>query len=101
MIQCVILLVIAYIFNLIDYWQTTRAIEYVGLCVEANPIARYLFEQGYATEVKLIVPAILFVLMGIIIKIERRHIWAAYLMVTMYLVVIINNFVVLFKLGLL
>lgn len=99
--QCIILLLLAYIFNLIDCWQTLCAVEAFGLRVEANPIARWLFEHDCAVEVKIILPAMLFTLIGIIVKFEKRHIWAAWFITILYFIVVINNFITLSKLGLL
>lgn len=101
MIKAVILLIITYIFNLIDYWQTTYAVQIFGLGVEANPVVRFLFEHNCAGIAKFIIPAILLICLGFIIKAERGLIWTAYLSFTIYLFVIIHNFIMFMKMGIL
>ena len=100
MIKTIILLITTYIFNLIDYWQTMYAISHFGLGVEANPIARFLFEHNCAEAVKLIVPLIILIILGFIVKIERKMIWAVYFLTAWYLLAILHNFAMLIQMGL-
>ena len=99
MTRTIILLVITYLLNVVDYFQTTYAVSEFGLDVEANPIARYLLTTDHATLIKLLLPAILLMLLGIIVRVDKRCAWFAYAAFTLNLVVVINNFIVLFKLG--
>ena len=99
MVKTIILLIITYIFNLIDYWQTTYAIQYFGLGIEANPITRFLFEHNCAGIVKIIAPAILLTSLGFIVKIDKKQIWAVYVAFTLFLLVIMHNFATLIRMG--
>ena len=66
------LLILTYIFNIIDYCQTTYAIQCFGLQVELNPVVRFLFEHNCAMAVKLTVPALAFTGLGWMVKIDRK-----------------------------
>ena len=101
MIKTIVLLIITYIFNLIDYLQTAYAIKHFGLEVELNPIARFLFEHDCASVFKIIVPAILLISLGFIVKIERKQIWNVYIICMLYFLLIMHNFAMLIKMGLL
>ena len=90
------LLIAICILNCIDYQQTVYAVSAFGLGVEANPVARILFEMGYEWVKLVIVPAAL-ILLGIIIKIDRRNIWTAWILLATYIAIVTNNFFVLMK----
>lgn len=99
MMVAIILLIITYIFNIIDYFQTIYAIQHFGIGIEANPVARFLFEHNCASEVKLIGVAIMLIIFGFIIKYDKKQAWVAYVLVAFYLFVITRNFIILAKLG--
>lgn len=99
MTRTIILLVITYLLNVVDYFQTTYAVSEFGIAVEFNPFARYLFQTDCAALIKLLLPAILLILLGIIVKIDRSCMWSVYTAFTLALVVVTNNFIVLFQLG--
>ena len=95
------LLIITYILNLIDYLETTYIIQHFGTYAEGNPIMRYIFENNYAWVAKLIVPAILLTVIGLIVKIDKAHIWAPCFLFAFYLFLTIHNFVIIVQAGLL
>lgn len=97
----IILLIIIYIFNIIDYCQTIYAIQHFGIGIEANPIARFWFKHNCAGEIKLIGMAIILIIFGFIIKYDKKQIWVIYFLVIFYLFVITRNFMILIKLGIL
>ncbi len=101
MIKTIILLIITYILNLIDYWQTMYAISLFGLSVELNPVTRFLFKHNCAGEVKIIVPIILLTALGFIVKAEKENIWAVYFVVIFYFLLILHNFAMLIQMGIL
>ena len=99
MTKTIVLLILTYIFNLIDYVQTTCAISHFGLSVELNPIVRFLFQHHCAEIVKLIAPIILLVIIGFMVKAEKKNIWAVYVLAAIYFLVILHNFVILIQMG--
>ena len=99
MIVTIILLVATYILNLIDCAQTVYAIQLFGIGIEANPIARFMFEHNCALVVKLVAVPIALAVMGLIIRIDKRFIWAAYCVLIFYVYIVVHNFAVLFQMG--
>ena len=98
----IILLITIFILNIVDYFQTIQAIQVVGLGVEANPIARYLFQNNLALIMKLIVVPLVLMLMGfVIIRLENRLVWSIYFLLIFYIWIVTHNFIVLIQLGLL
>lgn len=103
-IMTIILIVVILILNLIDYCQTIYAVQVFGTGVEANPIVRFLFENNYAVacNLKLIGVPITLALLGlIVIRFDRRQIFGLYLLLVCFGYVVIHNFIVLSRLGLL
>ena len=94
-----ILLVAIYVLNLIDYGQTVYAIHLAGLQVEANPIGRFLFENNYEWVAKFVILPILLALLGLIIKYEKRCIWAAWWLLIHFTIVVIHNFIILIQMN--
>lgn len=99
MIKVIISLITIYILNIIDYFQTTYAVQLAGIGVEANPIGRMLLENDYGWVAKLIVVPLVLVILGATINTTRKQSWVVYLLLIFYFVVVINNFIVLSKLG--
>ena len=97
----IILMAVLYILNSIDYCQTMYAIQRFGLGVEANPIARFLLESDYGGIVKLVGFPILLMGIGALIHIDKKQKWALYVILAVFCCTVINNFIVLFRLGLL
>jgi hypothetical protein len=89
----IILLVGIYILNIIDYLQTVYAIRSVDIGVEANPIVRFLLLNNYAWIVKFIAIPIILIIMGIILKFDRKQIWAPCFLFILYCAVVISNFI--------
>jgi hypothetical protein len=95
----IILLALIYALNIIDYIQTTYAIQLFGLNIEANPIVRFLFEHNCAWVFKIILFPIALVIAGMTARLDKRVIWAICMLLALYLGAVINNFIVLFRLG--
>lgn len=97
-------LIIIYILNLIDYWQTMTAVQFFGIGVEANPIARILINSGYGWFAKIVIVPILLSLLGFVIYKQEIKIYqkiqsmTIYVMLIYYIIVVINNFIVLSRL---
>lgn len=94
------ILIITYILNVIDYLETAYIIKYYGTYAEGNPIMRYFFENNCALGAKLIVPAILLTIIGLIVKIDRTYIWAPCVLFAFYLYLVIHNFAIIVQAGL-
>lgn len=105
MIKVIISLVIIYILNIIDYFQTIYAVSLAGIGVEANPIGRAMIESGYGWIGKFIIVPIMLILIGIMIKLQSNKVlqkvqkWLILLLLFLYIIVITNNFNVLYCLG--
>lgn len=95
----ILLLVTVYMLNLIDYFQTIYAIQLFGIEIEANPIARFLFENNYALVSKVIIMPLMLFAVGIIVRINKRQIWSVYFLTIFYAYVIIHNFIILLQMG--
>ena len=96
-----IILIITYILNVIDYFETLYLIRHFGTEVEGNPIMRYLFENNSAWVAKLIVPAALLLLCGIITKKDETYIRPIYAAFAFYLFLVIHNLSVIIQAGIL
>lgn len=92
----IILLIATSILNVIDYLQTTYAVQLLGVKVEANPIGRFLFKYN-CEWIKLIIVPILLAVIGLVIKVDKRYAWVAWLLLIFYIAVVVNNFVILDK----
>ena len=101
MLLTIILLVLIYVLNLIDYCQTMYAIRLFGLQIELNPIARWLFEHNYAALFKLVVSAVALVAIGFIVNADRKQAWVVYTLFTLYCLVVLHNFSIAEKMGIL
>lgn len=99
MTTTIIFLIATHILSLIDYYQTVYAIQLFGIGIEANPIARFLFENNYAWAVKLIIMPIILTIIGVITKIDKNQRWAVYLLFTIYFSIVLNNFLMLMRVG--
>ena len=99
MIRLVVLLILIYLFNIVDYCQTVYAISNFGLGVELNPIARFFFEHDRAWSFKLVVTMLFLIAIGIIVKIDRKQIWAVYFLTAFYFLLIVHNFFMLVQMG--
>ena len=87
-----ILLVMAYFLNLIDYVQTIYGIQKFGLSIELNPLMRFCFEHDIALQVKLIMPLLILLIIGLItLKVEPRYICTAWCMFILHLLVVLHN----------
>ncbi len=95
----IILLILIYILNIIDYFQTIYAIQLFGIGVEINPIGRFMLENECAWIFKFIGVPILLTAIGFIIKYDKNKVWAVYFLLTVFLFVVIHNFYQLAQMG--
>lgn len=100
MTTSIILLIILCLLNVIDYVQTIYSVQLLGVAGELNPIARLLMESSYGW-VKLLIVPILALAIFAIIKTDKSFVWVAWVAVILYLLVVMNNFVVAFQVGIL
>lgn len=85
------ILLITYILNVIDYFETLYLIQHFGTEVEGNPIMRYMFENNFAWIAKLIIPAILLFICGIITKKDKTLLRPVGIATAFYLFLVIHN----------
>lgn len=95
MIKVIISLIIIFILNCIDYGQTMYAVSICGLAVEANPIARFFIGSGYGWVPKFVIMPLILALMGYLVRKEPKARWPIYILLVFYVVVVINNFIML------
>jgi hypothetical protein len=100
MIAVIITLIMTSILNFIDYQQTIYSVQIFGLGAEANPIAAFLLETDLWCISKLLLVPILLIAMGRIVYLERKLKWVVYVLFVLYSIVVVNNFVMLSRMGL-
>jgi len=96
----IILLSLIYILNLIDYFQTAYLTSLFGISVEINPVAAFLITNGYWDIIKLLIIPLLIIAMWLIIRQDKQLKWFPLIVVIIYSFVVINNFYVMFRIGL-
>lgn len=96
-----LILIITYILNVIDYFETLYLIQFYGTEVEGNPIMRFIFENPYGWVAKLIVPAVLLGVYGIIAYKNRTLLRPIYVATSVYAFLVIHNLDVIMTAGLL
>jgi NhaP-type Na+/H+ or K+/H+ antiporter len=79
-----IYLIIAYLFNIIDYIFTAYWVSKFGICIESNPFGRWMFENNVVWVFKILIAGGLFILLGYCIKKEPRAAWIAYIPLAVY-----------------
>lgn len=85
-----LILIITYILNVIDYLETLYLIQHYGIAVEGNPIMRYLIENDCAWA-KLIVPAVLLIVCGIIAHKDRAFLKPITVATAVYAFIVVHN----------
>ena len=99
MVLVIILLSIIYILNIIDYFETIYAVNLFGISIEANPIGRFFFENNCAWVPKIIIAPVILFAIGFMVKIDRRQVWAVYVLLIFYAAVVLHNFLELARIG--
>lgn len=95
----IILLILIYILNIIDYFQTVYAIQLFGIGVEINPIGRFMLSNNCAWAFKFIGVALILTAIGFIIKYDKKQSWAVYFLLIVFLFLVIHNFYQLAQVG--
>ena len=80
----IILLLIAYLLNIVDYLFTAHWVRLYGLEIEANPIGRWMFENNIAGAFKILVVGVLFAVLECFIKRHPNTAWIAYILLVVY-----------------
>ena len=78
------MLLLAYLFNVTDYFFTEYWVTQYGLDAEFNPIGRWMFATGLAGFIKIFVVGGLFALLGHLVKRRPKAIVANYLIFGVY-----------------
>jgi hypothetical protein len=95
MIIPIILLIATYLLNLIDYQQTIYAVNLFGLGVELNPIGCFMLANNWAGLFKIVIMPIMLAIVGFIVKLDRKQVWAVCFLFIWFLCVVIHNFCML------
>lgn len=91
-IIAIIIFILIYILNIIDYFETVYCIQAMGIKVEANRLARFLFKYHIAWIPKFLMFPILLIIMGyLVIAIDIYQIWAPIALLIFYFYVAIHN----------
>ena len=93
------ILIITYILNVIDYLETLYLIRHFGTEVEGNPIMRYMFENNLAIQAKLIIPAVLLLLCGLITKNNKTLLRPIGIATAYCLFLVIHNLALIIQAG--
>ena len=97
----IILLVITFILNIIDYLQTSYVVNIFGAAAELNPIMQSFIETNSMWVVKLVFFPLLLVFIGWVIYKFNFGRWAAWTLAIYYYFVVMRNFYILIMAGLL
>lgn len=87
-------LTIAYIFNVIDYIFTAYWVQKFGIEIETNPIGRWMFENNVAWVFKIFIAGGLFALLGYVIKQYPKAVIAAYILITIFGLIVIYHIII-------
>lgn len=96
----IILLVATFLLNIVDYVQTMYAIQQLGIGVEFNPLGRFLLENDLAWAAKFVLVPIVLTIMGIVIHKDKKAAWSAYFLFVFYICLVLHNFMMLARAGL-
>ena len=88
------ILFIAYVLNVIDYFFTKHWVSLYGYNVEGNPISLWLFNNGLAGVVKIIGMGILFSILAACIRKSPKSAWVAYLLLVVYALILIYHVII-------
>lgn len=96
-------LILVYILNVIDYYETIYLIQNCGIDGELNPVMRFLVENDYAWGLKIIGVAILLIIYAILLIIgkDKKHMWGAYVLLAAFSVTVLSNLYFIWRAGLL
>ena len=90
-------LILVYILNLIDYWQTMYAVRLCGIGAELNPIGRFLLGNNCGWVVKFIIMPILLMIVGILVRTDRKMAWVVYAALVWYIAIVAHNFFMILR----
>lgn len=90
------ILFIAYILNVIDYFFTKHWVSLYGTSVEGNPFSRWLFDNDLAFVCKLVLVPILLAILGWCIHNRPQAKWVAYIPLVVYGLLAIYHIIIFF-----
>lgn len=94
----IIVLIIVYILNIIDYIFTAQWVKNFGIDVEANPFGRWMFENNVAWVFKILIVGILLAALGYFVYKYSKFAWVCYVPFTVYTSVVLYHIGILFYL---
>jgi hypothetical protein len=100
MTTTIFLLIITYLLNIIDYFQTIYGTSIYGPLIEGNPLVAASIGDAWWIS-KFGLPLIALIGIGVILYYFKFLRWVAYIPMAWYLFVIVNNCIILYELGLL
>jgi hypothetical protein len=77
-------LIITYALNLLDLIATTRLVQKYGIEIEANPIARWLYQTGAAYAAKIVGVGLLLLVLYHALKARPEWGWVSWLLLAVY-----------------
>jgi hypothetical protein len=89
-----IILFITYILNVIDYLFTSYWIHLYGLEVEANPIARWMFEHDIAGFIKIVIAGLIYIVIGYIVHKYPKYKWTTYILFLLYAFIFVYHIII-------
>lgn len=92
-----ILLIITYILNIIDYLFTAYWIKLYGLEIELNIFAQWLFKLNIAWVFKFFVIGALMFLLGYIYRVHKKGKIAIYILFIFFIILTIYHLIILIK----
>ena len=83
------MLIITYIFNLLDYLFTCYWISKYGIEIEFNPFGRWLYNNNLTGFFKIVVVGALLALLNYTIKMKPNLQWLVYVLLAIYTIVLL------------
>ena len=90
-----IILMIAYLLNIIDLIFTTHWVKLYGIGIEANPIGRWLYTNNIAGFVKIFVVGCVFAVLAHFLRRYRYMSWVAFIPLVAYGIITIYHLITL------
>ena len=68
-----------------------------GIGAELNPIGRFLLENNYGWVVKFIIMPIPLMIVGILVRTDRKMAWVVYAALVWYIAIVAHNFFMILR----
>lgn len=89
-------LLIAYIYNILDFLFTLAWVKLYGIDIESNPIGYWMFQNNVTWFFKLVVVGIIFAILGYCIKLRPKLAWVIYIPFIVYFLLVIYHLSIFF-----